>query len=37
MQLKLNIGGDDDIPADEVLIYIENIPIPSSNPVYKDL
>lgn len=27
MQIKLKLGSDNDIPVDEVLIYIENIPI----------
>ena len=31
MQLKLKIGSKDDIPIDEVLIYLENIPITSHN------
>jgi hypothetical protein len=37
MQLKLTLGGLDDVPAGEVLIYIENIPLPEKNPVFKDL
>lgn len=27
MQIKLVIGGDNDIPIEETLIYIENIPL----------
>lgn len=27
MQIKLKMGSENDIPVDEVLIYIENIPI----------
>jgi hypothetical protein len=27
MQTKIKIGSKDDIPIDEVLIYIENIPL----------
>jgi hypothetical protein len=37
MQLKLTLGAPDDVPAGEVLIYIENIPLPERNPVFKDL
>jgi hypothetical protein len=27
MQLKLRIGSPNDIPIDEVMVYIENIPV----------
>ena len=37
MTLKLRIGSEQDIPIDEVLIYIENIPLSSSNPIMQDL
>jgi hypothetical protein len=37
MQLKLKIGSEEDIPIDEVLIYIENIPLSEQNPIMKDL
>lgn len=37
MQLKLKIGTPEDIPIDEVLIYIENIPLSKDNPIMKDL
>lgn len=33
MQIKLKLGSDKDIPFSEVLIYIENIPLASTNPV----
>ena len=31
MQMKLKLGSPKDIPIDEVLIYLENIPITSNN------
>ena len=31
MQFKLRIGSSNDIPVDEVLIYVENIPISKDN------
>jgi hypothetical protein len=31
MEYKLKLGSDKDIPIDEVLIYIENIPISRDN------
>lgn len=38
MQFKLRIGGSADIPIDEVLIYLENIPISTNNtPVIQQL
>jgi hypothetical protein len=37
MQIKLKLGSDKDIPFSEVLIYIENIPLASSNPVVNEL
>lgn len=37
MQLKLKLGSEEDIPIDEVLIYIENIPLSQTNPIMKDL
>lgn len=37
MQLKLKLGSDEDIPIDEVLIYIENIPINDEPMIETDL
>lgn len=37
MQLKLKIGTSQDIPIEEVIIYIETIPLSDSNPILKDL
>ena len=31
MQFKIKIGSGNDIPVDEVLIYLKNIPIGSEN------
>lgn len=31
MQFKIKIGSGNDIPVDEVLIYLKNIPIGSDN------
>ena len=31
MQIKLKVGSEKDIPIDEVLIYLENIPITSQS------
>lgn len=33
MQIKLTIGGPKDIPIEEILIYIENIPLSKDNDV----
>jgi hypothetical protein len=33
MEYKLTLGSDQDIPIDEVLIYIENIPISKGNEI----
>lgn len=37
MQLKLKLGSEKDIPIDEVLIYIENIPISHQTSIQSDL
>jgi hypothetical protein len=37
MQLKLKLGTAEDIPIDEVLIYIENIPISHQTSIQSDL
>jgi hypothetical protein len=37
MQIKLKLGSQKDIPISEVLIYIENIPFGSDNPISKEL
>lgn len=37
MQMKLKLGSDNDIPLDEVMIYVENIPLSKNNPVIEDL
>lgn len=31
LQYKLHIGGPSDVPIEEVLLYVQNIPISSSN------
>ena len=33
MQIKLILGGANDIPIEEMLIYIENIPLSKDNYV----
>lgn len=35
--MKLKLGSDNDIPLDEVMIYVENIPLSKNNPVIEDL
>ena len=37
MQLKLKLGSPNDIPIDEVLIYISNIPLDPSSQVMAEL
>lgn len=37
MQLKLKIGSPKDVPIEEVIIYIESIPLSENNPVINDL
>ena len=37
MQMKLKLGSDNDIPLDQVMIYIENIPLSKNNTVIEDL
>lgn len=37
MQLKLRLGSELDIPIDEVLIYIENIPFQHQPTIQRDL
>jgi hypothetical protein len=37
MQIKLKLGSQKDIPISEVLIYIENIPFGTDNPLAKEL
>lgn len=37
MQMKLKLGSDNDIPLDEVMIYVENIPLSKNNPVIEEL
>lgn len=37
MQMKLKLGSDNDIPLDEVMIYVENIPLSKNNPIIEDL
>lgn len=39
MQIKMKVGSDNDIPIDDVLIYLENIPITSnqSKEIINDL
>jgi hypothetical protein len=37
MQLKLKLGGENDIPMDEVMIYIQNIPLDRSNQIMAEL
>jgi hypothetical protein len=35
MLMKLKLGSEDDIPIEEVLIYIENIPLSRDNKLTK--
>lgn len=37
MQIKLIIGGDNDIPIEETLIYIENIPLSKDHDAMSEL
>lgn len=37
MQNKLKLGSDNDIPLDEVMIYVENIPLTKNNPIIDEL
>jgi hypothetical protein len=37
MQIKLVIGGPNDIPIEEILIYIENIPLSRDNDLMAEL
>ena len=37
MQTKLKLGSDNDIPLDEVMIYVENIPLTKNNPIIEEL
>lgn len=37
MQIKLVIGGPKDIPIEEILIYIENIPLSRDNDLMAEL
>lgn len=37
MQIKLVIGGDNDIPIEETLIYIENIPLSKDHDAMSEL
>ena len=37
MQLKLVIGSPHDVPIQEVIIYIETIPLSPSNPILQEL
>jgi hypothetical protein len=37
MQTKLKLGSDNDIPLDEVMIYVENIPLTKHNPIIEEL
>lgn len=37
IQAKIKIGSDNDTPIDEVLIYIENIPLTSDNEIMREL
>jgi hypothetical protein len=37
MQMKLKLGSENDIPLDEVMIYVENIPLSKNNPIIDDL
>jgi hypothetical protein len=35
--MKLKLGSENDIPFDEVMIYVENIPLSKTNPIIEDL
>ena len=37
MQNKLKLGSNNDIPLDEVMIYVENIPLTKNNPIIEEL
>lgn len=37
MQMKLKMGSEEDVPLDDVMIYIENIPLSKNNQILKDL
>ena len=37
MQNKLKLGSSNDIPLDEVMIYVENIPLTKNNPIIEEL
>lgn len=37
MQIKLIIGGENDIPIEETLIYIENIPLSKDHDAMSEL
>ncbi len=37
MQTKLKLGSSNDIPLEEVMIYVENIPLTKNNPIIEQL
>ena len=37
MQIKLKLGSERDIPIEEVLIYISNIPLGEDNALVREL
>lgn len=37
MQMKLTLGSEDDVPFEEVMIYVENIPFSKNNPIIEEL
>lgn len=37
MQTKLKLGSENDIPLDQVMIYVENIPLTKNNPIIEEL
>ena len=37
MQNKLKLGSNNDIPLDEVMIYVENIPLTKNNPIIEEI
>lgn len=36
-ELKIRIGSDNDIPIDEIMLYLENIPLTEESPVLHEL
>lgn len=36
-ELKIRIGSDNDIPIDEIMLYLENIPLAEESPVLHEL